>query len=168
MGISSAVPLANLKLLQSEPSSGLESKDKKTASKDDKEKEFRGTALKEMLLQKGKPTLPRFQMFLWTFAGIIIYFAILFSSVSDSGTSMVDEESDVKKYQQKLEKLNLPDIDPALVVLMGLSQGAFVGSEYFTSQRKDSISILEQRYADGKIDDAEYEKRKKKLEGKSD
>jgi hypothetical protein len=67
----------------------------------------------EMLRLNEKPTLSRFQMFAWTWIGIGIYLSVLFSTVGETSTSVWN--------------LSVPDIDPTLVVLMGLSQVAFLG-----------------------------------------
>jgi hypothetical protein len=67
----------------------------------------------EMLRQFGKPTLSRFQMFAWTWIGVAIYLAVLFSKVSELSTNV--------------QVLSVPDVDPTLVILMGLSQVAFLG-----------------------------------------
>lgn len=67
----------------------------------------------EMLREYGKPTLSRFQMFGWTWIGIGIYLSVLFSKVIEMSFSV--------------QNLSVPDVDPTLVVLMGLSQFAFLG-----------------------------------------
>lgn len=73
-----------------------------------------------MLEEEGKPSLTRFQMFAWTWIGISIYLFLLFSSV---GLKLND-----------IGSLKLPDIDPNLVILMGLSQGAYVGGKIIAKQ----------------------------------
>jgi hypothetical protein len=93
-----------------------------------------------MLEESKKPSLTRFQMFGWTWIGILIYIAILFSTVS---TTLMDMQI-ARMYQQlqpneveytrlhcdnPLRKLTLPDIDPTLVILMGLSQGGYLGGK---------------------------------------
>ena len=70
-------------------------------------------AFGEMLRLNDKPTLSRFQMFAWTWISIGIYLSVLFSVVDETSTSV--------------QNLSVPDIDPTLVVLMGLSQVAFLG-----------------------------------------
>ena len=70
-------------------------------------------SLGEMLRENGKPTLSRFQMFAWTWIGIGIYLVVLFSKVLE--------------MSQSVQSLSVPDVDPTLVVLMGLSQVAFLG-----------------------------------------
>jgi hypothetical protein len=95
-----------------------------------------------MLLENDKPVLFRYQMFLWTFVGIGIYLFIFFSTIS-MYISDVQEREELKCDQLKpseveqkgcanlkqLNKLNLPDIDPSLVILMGLSQGGYLGGK---------------------------------------
>jgi hypothetical protein len=94
-----------------------------------------------MLLENDKPVLFRYQMFLWTFVGIGIYLFIFFSTVSVSisdvqkGEELKCDQLKPDKAKQagceelKLSNLNLPDIDPSLVILMGLSQGAYLGGK---------------------------------------
>ncbi|MBI1828042.1 MAG: hypothetical protein HY222_04155 [Thaumarchaeota archaeon] len=67
--------------------------------------------------ESDKPTLTKFQMFAWTWISILIYFVILFSKVTDPA-NLID-----------VQYLNLPDVDFILVVLMGLSQGAYLGGK---------------------------------------
>jgi hypothetical protein len=99
--------------------------------------------LSTMLEENNKPALTRFQMFGWTWIGIMIYIGILFSTV---GTTLMDIEDaricqtlqpNEAEYSQlhcnkPLTDLTLPDIDPTLVVLMGLSQGAYLGGKIIT------------------------------------
>jgi hypothetical protein len=70
-------------------------------------------AFGEMLRLNDKPTLSRFQMFAWTWISIGIYLSVLFSTVGETSNSVWN--------------LTVPDIDPTLVVLMGLSQVAYLG-----------------------------------------
>jgi hypothetical protein len=88
------------------------------------------------MLENSKPALTRFQMFGWTWIGIIIYLAILFSWVAI----------------EPLTSLTLPDIDPTLVILMGLSQGGYSGGKIVSispmniqrvvASKKDNTLIL--------------------------
>lgn len=68
----------------------------------------------------GRVDLARFQMFLWTVIAIGIYLYVVF----DQLTSVVD-----------YTRLFLPDTNPTMLVLMGLSQGAYLGSKYASSQQ---------------------------------
>jgi hypothetical protein len=100
--------------------------------------------LSTMLEENNKPALTRFQMFGWTWIGIMIYIGILFST---AGTTLMHTEDartcqtlqpNQAEYSQlhcdkPLRNLTLPDIDPTLVVLMGLSQGAYVGGKIITT-----------------------------------
>jgi hypothetical protein len=100
--------------------------------------------LSTMLEENNKPALTRFQMFGWTWIGIMIYIGILFSTV---GTTLMDIE-DARTCQalqpnqaefgqlhcdKPLTDLTLPDIDPTLDILMGLSQGAYLGGKIITT-----------------------------------
>ena len=116
MGISTAVPVARTRMLVEFPKSrSIEYKNFSWLLQD----------------KNGKPTLPKFQMFAWTVISIIIYLAILFSSVNDLANANLDELDDKCKENRYL-CLSFPDIDSSLLVLMGLSQGAYLGAEYFT------------------------------------
>lgn len=84
-----------------------------------------------MLNENGKPTLTRFQMFSWTWISIAIYLVILSSAVSE----VVNNEISAKD-------LTLPDIDPALVVLMGISQGAYLGGKITMKQKLEIIEVF--------------------------
>lgn len=68
-----------------------------------------------MFMQDGKLTLSRFQMFLWTCIAVLLYIFLLFNTV-------LVQAKDVTG-------LGLPDIDVTLVVLMGISQGAYLGNK---------------------------------------
>jgi len=68
-----------------------------------------------MLMENGKPSLGRFQMALWTLISVIVYLFIF-------GSTLIASLTDITK-------LVVPDIDVTLVVLMGLSQGAYLGGK---------------------------------------
>lgn len=113
MGISVVTPVV---------SGGISSiKYKTNDSKKAKEK-GKSARFSSMLQEKGKPTLTRFQMFGWTWIGITVYLIILFSNVTEN----VDNGN--------FEELILPDIDPTLVFLMGMSQAAYLGGKIVTKQ----------------------------------
>lgn len=76
-------------------------------------------SLSAMLYEYDKPSLSRFQMFAWTWIGIIVYLFVLFSSVN--------------KSLDQVQNLVLPTVDPTLVMLMLLSQTAFVGGKITTN-----------------------------------
>lgn len=100
--------------------------------------------LSTMLEENSKPALTRFQMFGWTWIGIMIYIGILFSTVGttlmdieDARTCQMLQPNQAEEFSQlhcdnPLTDLTLPDIDPTLVILMGLSQGAYLGGKIIT------------------------------------
>jgi hypothetical protein len=73
-----------------------------------------------ILLEGGSSSITRLQMFVWTWIGILIYltvfFGYLYTLTLSSSTTQFNEVS-------------LPDIDPTLLVLMGISQGSFVAGK---------------------------------------
>ncbi len=97
-----------------------------------------------MLLEGNKPTLARYQMFLWTMIGVALYLLIFFSNISQTLANNGSPQN-----------LTIPDIDSMLVVLMGLSQGGYLGSklvargqvsinkiEIMTTKDKEYVSIF--------------------------
>lgn len=76
--------------------------------------------LEDIFNEDGKPAMTRFQMFVWTFIAIIVYFILfgmtLYSMLSGSLLSHV-------------EALTIPDVDTTMVTLMSLSQGAYVAGK---------------------------------------
>lgn len=56
-------------------------------------------------------------MFLWTIMSVIIYLALFMSQIN--GINNIDD----------LKQLKLPDIDPSLLFLMGLSQAGYLGAK---------------------------------------
>lgn len=64
---------------------------------------------------QGKLDLAEFQMFLWTIIGVSVYLHTVFDEILTVNT---------------VHDLFLPDVNPTLVILMGLSQGAYLGSKY--------------------------------------
>lgn len=73
------------------------------------------STLLSMLQENGQLSLTRFQMFAWTWIGIIIYLFLLYFTVNT-------EMGNVKQ-------LSLPNIDGTIVFLMGLSQAAYLGKK---------------------------------------
>jgi hypothetical protein len=153
MGISVAVPII----------SGGISRIKYVAPATVKEPTAPLPGLSTMLEENKKPSLTRFQMFGWTWIGILIYFAILFSTVSttvmDTKSAEICErlqpsETEFSRLHcnKLLNALTLPDIDPTLVILMGLSQGGYLGGKIITTPemktekvvlgKRDNMSIL--------------------------
>ncbi len=84
------------------------SKDKNAKNKD---KSFRSMFYN----LQGNLDLAQFQMFLWTVIGISIYLHTLFDEIITVSS---------------IHDLFLPDVTPTLLILMGLSQGAYLGSKY--------------------------------------
>jgi len=85
----------------------------------------------DMLKEYGKPTLTRVQMFGWTWIGIIIYLSTFFSYVLSTSATV--------------KNLTLPDIDTTLVILIGLSQAAYLAGKFVTVQNveiKDAIMSI--------------------------
>jgi hypothetical protein len=72
-------------------------------------------ALSTMLLEHGKPTLGRYQLFIWTIISIIVYLGILFSQIATISTA------------GGLAEMKLADIPLPLLALMATSQGAYLG-----------------------------------------
>ena len=84
---------------------------------------------KTMLMENDKITLSRFQMFAWTWIGIVTFLGLLFSSIS--GTLY------------HFELLDLPVFPTVLLVLMGIGQGTYLSSK---AVRSSFFSINEVRY----------------------
>ena len=122
MGISTMVPIVRHKMLSTNPLENKKNREKFSSILQDK---------------KGKPTLSKFQMFTWTIISIIIYLAILFSTVSDISDPDVSDFEQEQCKNNKYFCLTFPDIDPSLIVLMGLSQTAYLGYEYYGKKRTD-------------------------------
>jgi hypothetical protein len=89
--------------------------------------------LRTMLEENGKASLSRFQMFIWTFIGIIVYLCIFFGMLIKPGSL------------QDVQKLVMPDIDPTFLILMGISQGAYIGGKYITPQSTEITKISPER-----------------------
>lgn len=105
MGISIVVPVASGKMTPL-----IYGQQETSRPRPEKLKPF-GT----MLMENGKPSLGRLQMSLWTLISVLVYLFILASTLL---ASMTDSSM-----------LVVPDIDITLVVLMGLSQGAYLGGK---------------------------------------
>jgi len=82
-----------------------------------------------------RPSLGRFQMFAWTVISIGIFLAILLHEVAPFWN------------HGAVGNLTLPDLDPTLLVLMGISHTGYVGSKYISL---DSLNKAEQRATDSK------------------
>ncbi|MBI1829509.1 MAG: hypothetical protein HY222_04875 [Thaumarchaeota archaeon] len=103
-----------------------------------------------MLEENGKPALARAQMFSWTWIAIAVYLIVFFSSVGSVTSDYMLHKSDcdnsyniiknnstatIEKNYQCMYDLTVPNVDQTFVVLMGLSQGAYLGGKY-ASQKK--------------------------------
>jgi hypothetical protein len=88
----------------------------------------------------GAPDLSKIQMIGWTFVAIAIYVYTVYYQVLYIGTlSVADVHSLTMSSQSVLDtlpsyaRISLPDIDPSLLVLMGLGQGAYLGKKLVTT-----------------------------------
>ena len=91
--------------------------------------------LSGMLKENDKITLTRFQMFSWTWIGIMVYLFILFSTVVTT---------------DNITKLGLPDLPNVFVVLMGISQGSYLGGKFVMRQDMEITKISPQTQQSGK------------------
>jgi hypothetical protein len=73
-----------------------------------------------ILLEGGSSSITRLQMFVWTWIGIFIYLTVFFGTLYTLTLS---------SSTTQLNEVRLPDVDPTLVVLMGISQGSFVAGK---------------------------------------
>jgi hypothetical protein len=71
-----------------------------------------------MLEEGGKPSFTRFQMFAWTFISIIAFFGSMYVMITNNLNSV--------------SQLVLPNVDPILLALMGLSQAAYIGGKAYS------------------------------------
>lgn len=106
MGISVAVPIANKGILEY----------KKFKERDEREI-YEEPRYSSMLEEQGRPSLLRLQMFLWTLAALVIYFWLFLTSLSTAAAGAVP---------------GLPDIDPTLLFLMGISQAGYLGGQAYS------------------------------------
>ncbi|HEY7228248.1 MAG TPA: Ig-like domain-containing protein, partial [Nitrososphaeraceae archaeon] len=83
---------------------------------------------KTMLMENGKITLTRFQMFAWTWIGVIAYLGLLFLVLSTQ--------------LGYIEQLSLPTLPAVFPVLMGVSEGVYLGDKLF---KQKYVSINEVR-----------------------
>jgi len=116
-GISIAVPFV------SSPLSSIKYGDRKPTNGTLKDSDRRRLA--SMLMENEKVTVSRFQMFAWTIISIVIYLAFFFSKTTFLLTDV--------------NELTVPDIPQIFVVLMGLSQAAYVGNK---STVPKSVTVL--------------------------
>lgn len=81
-------------------------------------------SLSMMLYEGPTVSLARVQLFVWTLVSILIYFAVLFTLMF--GPFLLAFSL------QPLQTLSIPDVDPSLVTLMGLSHTAYLGRKFYT------------------------------------
>jgi hypothetical protein len=82
----------------------------------------------EMLREFGKPSLSRFQMFGWTWISIIIYLSVY--------------GAEIWRDYRNVVNLNIPDVLPILVALMGLSQVVFLGAKATVSAQIEITKVF--------------------------
>jgi hypothetical protein len=89
--------------------------------------EIERKSFKTILFENGKPALFRYQMFLWTFIGAIIFLSLFAAGISE----YIDkyEECISNEYCITINALAMPKIDTMLVTLMGLSQSGYLGGK---------------------------------------
>jgi hypothetical protein len=100
MGISTVVPII----------SNVIPRKKVTETSSSSPKENEVPKFSTMLMEEGKPTLGRYQMFLWTFLSISIYLLQFNNYINGPVINSI-----------------IPDVDDTLVFLMGLSQAGYLG-----------------------------------------
>jgi len=126
MGISTAVPIASTYIskeyserdltAQNAVSDAFEGKNSVDLQKLRKE-----NPVGNMLKENYKPTIARYQMFVWTFIGIFIYLFSLSTLVAANDQPL------------EIMKISVPDVDITIVALMGLSSTAFLGLKAVTN-----------------------------------
>jgi hypothetical protein len=79
-----------------------------------------------ILLEGGSSSITRLQMFVWTWIGIFIYLIVFFGYLY----TLTLSSSTTTPYND----VRLPDVDPTLLVLMGISQGSFVAGKVASPQ----------------------------------
>lgn len=92
------------------------------------QKEKRKKKWEGMLLENHRPSLTRFQMFSWTILSVFLYLSLFLTSMR-----ALDENA--------IRTFVLPDVDFTLVMLMGLSQGAYVGGKFVAPSKMEIIGI---------------------------
>lgn len=76
---------------------------------------------------KQKFSLSKFQMFLWTIMCIIIYI-VLFSLVVNNAVDRLNHtDTTLEKKRDLVKSMTIPDVDNVMLVLMGISQGSYLG-----------------------------------------
>lgn len=73
-----------------------------------------------MLAENDKPELARFQMFAWTWVSVIFYIVSFIFQISQNF--------------QDPNQMKIPDVPTVFVILMGISQGAYIGTKLTLTQ----------------------------------
>ena len=94
----------------------------------------------------GAPDLSKLQMVAWTLISIAVYLALLVHEI-DSPTGKVGDA--VKMVAR------LPDVDPSLLVLMGVSQGAYLGKKLVTKSTAALRSLRPSKALSGRVVEVE-------------
>jgi hypothetical protein len=130
MGISVAVPLISQYITKSKKGPGTLT---------DQPPPDPRPPLSVMLQENNQPSLSRFQLFAWTWISIIVYMSVLFSQINT--------------HMDTSHNLLLPDIDPTLLLLMGLSNFVFLGVKAQNSKMQITSIFPEQELdvTDGNI-----------------
>lgn len=81
-----------------------------------------------MLEENGRPSLLRFQMFLWTLAAIAIFTGLFFTSAFSASSCIADT------CTASMSPLGLPEIDPTLLFLMGLSATGYLANQAYSGK----------------------------------
>ena len=84
-----------------------------------------------MLMEGGIPSLTKFQMFTWTWIAVGIYVLTFLRIIGGFVSGTITDVSSVV----------LPDVSFTLVVLMGLSQGAYAGGKWVSPKTPNITTI---------------------------
>ncbi|NYT05830.1 MAG: hypothetical protein GKC04_05595 [Methanomicrobiales archaeon] len=87
-----------------------------------------------MLKNKGKIALNRFQMFLWTIVSIVLYLSIVVGTITGMAAALATPDDAAGPVD--VSDLSVPDIDPTLLYLMGLSQTGYLGGRVLGEDKK--------------------------------
>ncbi len=88
-------------------------------------------SLGTMLLENQIPSVGRYQMFLWTCIGIITYFVLVGTTVLNSCTNFC-----------KCTNIISPDCPEVLLILMGISQAAYLSGKSVSKSPNASIAAI--------------------------
>ena len=140
MGISAAVCIFSIYLSRdrySPPRPAGSVKNTDTGSKNT-DTGSKGSLILEMMLEENhKISFPKFQMFIWTWILIAIYLIGFFLQAYEIVTDVQDNGK-----VNNLLALNIPDIHPAFVIIMAVSQGAFIGNSLMSQRTIRIISVV--------------------------